>query len=403
MSNWMVPYDKLDDKQIQFIEEDTKKSASNIWIQGFAGSGKSVLLIHTILDTRIKEPNAKIGIIVFTQALRQLFIAGMTELKIPNNVQLMTYHQFQKTNDEYDYIFCDEVQDLTPSVLKSMKERSKKLILSGDENQSIYETDPQPKKDENGRKYYERTLLPSEINDIANSTSYPLDTIHRLTKSLIKIVSKFIPSMGMLTSKTNMAKKDVTVLLAKANDVKKEVEYVLNKASETVSNTSENVVILLPTHDEILKFVNIALELKNIEPWEVVENRWGRTDYRQLHNYLKSKNVDLEYIGNGYGDLYNDGNRKIIIMTYHSSKGLDYDNVFLPFLYERDSWFDEKVLTETVFMVGMTRSKLKLTLSYTGKLHHYIDAFEDQCTKVDIEESLTNSSSNKKDVDDFDF
>ena len=59
MSRWMIPNNKLSGKQRDIIDENSRKK-ENIWIKGFAGSGKSVLLVHTMLDKMIKNPNATI-------------------------------------------------------------------------------------------------------------------------------------------------------------------------------------------------------------------------------------------------------------------------------------------------------------------------------------------------------
>ena len=176
MSNWMIASDKLDAEQKHFIFEESK-NGKNIWIKGFAGSGKSILLVHSIVEKIRENPDVSICVVVFTHSLIQMFTVGMEELKIPyKNVALSTYHQFMKNNATYDYIFCDEVQDLPKSVLENMKLRANQLILAGDLNQSIYENTPSG----------ELTVTPLEIRNITNSKPYELTTIHRLTKSIIK-------------------------------------------------------------------------------------------------------------------------------------------------------------------------------------------------------------------------
>jgi superfamily I DNA and RNA helicase len=113
MSRWMIGGDQLVEEQNHFIYEIAKKK-NRIWIKGYAGSGKSVLLVHTINDKIIENQDVSICVVVFTHSLIQMFKAGMQELGIANrNIHLITYHQFIKTNYHYDYIFCDEVQDLT--------------------------------------------------------------------------------------------------------------------------------------------------------------------------------------------------------------------------------------------------------------------------------------------------
>jgi len=385
MSNWMIDASQLDEEQRQFIYEESKKQ-KNIWIKGFPGSGKSVLLIHNVYD-RIKEnPNVTVAIIVFTHSLIQLFKAAIKELNIPDkNIDLITYHKFLKTNYTYDYIFCDEVQDLPKSVLEEMKKRSKYLITAGDENQSIYEINPAT---------HEPTINPSEIKMIIENT-YELHIVHRLTKSIMKSVSKLISYMNMLSAKTDRTKKDVSIRLAKAQNEKEEVEYILSIAEESIA-MNENVAIILPTHQDIFKFINLVCNIKNKQQWQIVENQWGKPDYYKLNKYLVNNQINIEYIGNKYGNLFEAGQKgKIIIMTYHSSKGLDFDNVFLPFVN-----YDLKIGNETLFMVGMTRSKQNLYLTYSSTLHPFVSKFEDECTKIDIHNDINNTFD---DFDDFDF
>ena len=397
MSNWMVPYTKIkdsgDQKQLDFIDNVTKNN-DNTWIQGFAGSGKSIVLVHSIVNIINENPDAKICVVVFTNSLVEMFSAGMKELNIPyNNIHLTTYHKFIKTHEDYDYIFCDEVQDLPKSVLENMKVRAlKQLIVAGDSNQSIYDVDPSTRED---------VVKISEIGVVTNSTSYQLDTIHRLTKNIIKLVSILLPKMNIFSAKQNRTKKEISVRLAKANSKMEECEYILSEAEKAIS-TSQNVVILLPYHDTIAEFINIILKLKGIDPWlkDKNLNRWNKPDYSKLHQYLKQHQVDIEYLGNGYGDLYEmtTNNNKIVIMTYHSAKGLDFDNVFLPFLSTNTFNY---YFTKTLFMVGMTRSKNNLFLTYSEDLHTYVKEFKESCQEIDI--SSLNTKNSISDVDDFDF
>lgn len=392
MSNWMIPYNKIkdsgDQKQLDFIDNVTK-SDDNTWIQGFAGSGKSIVLVHSIVNILNEDSSATVCVVVFTNSLIEMFTAGMQELKIPHeNVHLTTYHNFIKTNANYDYIFCDEVQDLPKSVLENMRSRaSKQLIVAGDSNQSIYDEDPDTK---------EKVIEISEIGNVTNSTSYKLDTIHRLTKSIIGLISKLLPSMNIFSAQQNRTKKDISVRLAKGKNKEEECKYILSEAEMAIAG-DQNVVILLPYHKTISEFINIILGIKGIKPWDAEKNlnRWGKTDYSQLHQYLKQNNVNFEYIGNGYGNLYEATNKnKIIIMTYHSAKGLDFDNVFLPFL-SKDTF--NNYFTKTLFMVGMTRSKNNLYLTYSNSLHNYVESFKQNCQEFDIDNDAGSSSP------DFDF
>lgn len=394
---WMITEDRLSEEQRQFIDIEIPKNR-NQWIRGYAGSGKSVLLVHGIHDLIRKNSNIRICIIVFTHSLRQLFIAGLKELKIPEqNVYICTYHQFRRDNYSFDYIFCDEVQDLPKSILEKMKANAKYVISGGDENQSIYDTDPQPP--------YEPVVIPSEISNILNANTWNLNTIYRLTRSLVRAISSLIPTMNFLEVLTDNTKTDVTPNLAKASSKEQEVKYILSKSKDAIGNSGQNVVVILPGHDSVIEFINIALKQYSKNIWDKEDtrnqNRWGNPDFGTLNDHLRKNNMDIDYIGNTYGDLYNSGEKgNIIVMTYHSSKGLDFDNVFLPFM--GDSHHDRSLyyFTDTLFMVGMTRSKLALNITYSGIMNKYVKKVESHCNKVDIDKILSQSNNNN---DVFDF
>ncbi len=375
--SWMIESDKLDVDQKHFIFEEVT-TGNNIWINGFAGSGKSILLVHAIIEKLKKDENASICIVVFTHSLIEMFELGMNELGIDGNIKPMTYYEFQKNNTSYDYIFCDEVQDLPKSILKDMKERSKQLILAGDSNQSIYDINP---------KTNEPTVTPTEIVDITNSNEYILSTIYRLTKSIINVVSLLLPKIDIFSAKTDRTKQDITVKLCNGENLEMEVEYIIKEAEELTS-IDESLVIILPKHDDIINFINIVLDIKKIAKWNVTKDNFNKYRYDLLNKYLKENNVNIEYIGNKYGDLSKSLElKKIIFMTYHSSKGLDFDNVFLPFMS-----IHSNIRNEILFMVGMTRSKKNLYLTYSGTMHEYIKKIDKECTKIDINDTL-----NKKD------
>lgn len=368
---WMIEADKLDVEQRHFIFEEVKNK-ENLWIKGFAGSGKSVLLVHAIVDKVRENPNASICVVVFTHSLIAMFKQGLKDLNISKNINVITYYQFYKENSTYDYIYCDEVQDLTKRILENMKSRSKQLIVAGDLNQSIYDYDP---------RFRESIVASNEIGRVIDSKAYQLNTIYRLTKSIINVVSTLIPEMNILNGKTDRTKQDVNVRLCEGINIEEEVEYILTKAEEAL-NIKESAVIILPTHDEVLKFIDIVLKNKNKNSWNIKYNQWNKVDYRDLNSYLKNCNIDVEYLGNGNGKLRED---KIIIMTYHSVKGLDFDNVFLPFLSVHSD-----IRNKTLLMVGMTRSKKDLCLTYSGRKHEYIEAIQDKCIKLNIENSKKN-------------
>lgn len=369
---WMIKYDKLDDDQKDFVDKEIN-SRGNIWIKGFAGSGKSVMLIHALRKKLDSSPNSNICVVVYTHSLIDMFKTGMAELGMPS-VPVMTYHQFKKGFQTYDYIFCDEVQDLPADVLAQMKERSQHVYVAGDSNQSIYEN----------------TVTPSEIGNIINARPFVLTRIYRLTRSIMNAVSNLLPNMDIFGSRRDMTKKDVSVRLGKAYDKKEEVKYVWEQASNATSE-GYTAVVLLPKHDYIFDFANQLLRNNGKSEWTLHENNYGKPDYNSLNNHFRNQGLKVEYVGNSYGSFQNAvQNRNLILMTYHSAKGMDFDNVFLPFLSDDISISSRD--EETLFMVAITRSKMNLFITYSGYLHHLVEKFESTCQRIDLSSANNNAN-----------
>ena len=120
---WIIEENKLDAQQRNFLD-NVDINRKNVWIKGFAGSGKSILLAYTAKKVRAKSPSASILLIVFTQSLVEMFKSAFKEIGL--NITIETYYRFMRGNSHYDYILCDEVQDLTPRILQEMNNRGVK-------------------------------------------------------------------------------------------------------------------------------------------------------------------------------------------------------------------------------------------------------------------------------------
>jgi len=388
---WMIREDQLDPEQKDFVNNESKKSG-NIWVKGFAGSGKSVLLVHSLKDILKKEPNAKAVVVLYTLSLIDMFKTGMKEIGLSETIPVMTYYEFvDKDTSSYDYVLCDEVQDLPAKVLYAMKNRAKKIIVAGDSNQSIFSTDP---------KWQEPTVNPAQIGDIINARAFSLNMIHRLTRSIISAVQKILPNMNIFGAARDTTKVDVNIRLCEANSEQEEIEYVF-KESQKGTSVGESSVILLPTHKAIKRFIELLYKVNNKNLVSIPKDRWNKPDYNSLNTQLTNSNIKAQFVGSGYGSLKNaETNKHTIIMTYHSAKGLDFDNVFLPFL--NNSLYITPNNEETLFMVAITRSRKNLYLSYFGYTHNLVDKFKSGCTEISINQ-LNNNTNNTSQSDDFDF
>ncbi len=356
---WMVDRTKLDPDQKNFLQRIRTGQLRNTWIKGFAGSGKSVLLVHTLIEKLASEERSAC-VVLFTHSLIDLFRTGIpTELR---GVPVVTYHQFAKSPHKYDLILVDEVQDLPADVLSLLKAHAGQLAVAGDEAQSIYD----------------RRVAPSEIPAVIGGEEYALTILHRLTGRVIEIAHTLFPGKQLDRAKhQRLILVDVTV--AQAETEEDEVTYVWQQASQN-AQPGYPVAVLVSSHASVIAFANAALVTEGKAPWAVSHNRYGKPHFGSLNAHLGAAGLPLRYLGNGYGSL-EEAERKgrVVLMTYHSAKGLDFETVFMPYLNdELVIWRDDEERSKTLFYVALTRSRRNLTFSYTGRPHPFVRAIPDR-------------------------
>jgi len=381
---WMIAEDRLGPDQREVIN-DLSLNWQNTWIKGHAGSGKSVLLIHLLRDYLSRHPNANVCVVVFTRSLVDMIRTGISELDLQRRyntiIPVKTIYSINGL-DSYDAIFCDEVQDLPVEFLETLKNIAKTIIVSGDENQSIFSIVP---------RFGHPPASPAQILETLSAKPKPLTYIYRMTRSVVRVISKVFDSL--LLGRPNTEKNDVDIKVCRSLFAESEIEYVWKESVKTNTRRPDEIVaILLPETHKVINFANMVLNLNNLPEWSVVHNHFGKTDFGSLNNHLQNNNIPLMYVGQGYGSLRNaDETNKIILMTYHSAKGLDFDHVYLPML-------DTSVgipahSAKTLLFVALSRSKQNLMVSYAGQPYSHLKPFIAGEPIFDIESSLEASAS----------
>ena len=79
---WMIEEAKLGPEQREIIDDLGKSNGKPIWIQGHAGSGKSVVLLHSLSDFLIRNKSANVVVVVFTWALVDLIQTGLKQIPV---------------------------------------------------------------------------------------------------------------------------------------------------------------------------------------------------------------------------------------------------------------------------------------------------------------------------------
>ncbi|RUT03995.1 DNA helicase [Dulcicalothrix desertica PCC 7102] len=363
--SWLIPYPKLDSEQRETIDRILANKGRNFFIKGFAGSGKSIVLLHILIKAKQQNPALRVCVVGYTNSLVDMYnasippdIKNVSTSKSINNcgVDAKTYSAFEKSPQTYDMILVDEVQDLSEKVVSLLHSQCHQLIVAGDGAQSIYE----------------HGMPVAAMVSLINAVTIELKILHRLPNKIIEIVKAIFPS-NELEKASRSKLRNVDVTLATALDVNEEIKYVFETAS-SYANSRVSTAILLPQKRFILGFIDAVLNLHNFDEWQVKKKKFGE-DFDNLNNYLSKCGLSIQYLGGGYGDL-NDTS-KVHLLTYHSAKGLDFETVLVPNVCENINIWGRKDIANNLFYVALTRSRINLYLSYTGKPHPYITRIPD--------------------------
>ncbi|MGB4838934.1 MAG: 3'-5' exonuclease [Saprospiraceae bacterium] len=348
----IVPIGLLDDDQKKFLLQIDENPNQSFWINGFPGSGKTVLLYYAVKKINDSYPNHKIAFTTFTHTLLNLFESITNEINV-EGLKNCTIYQFIKNAITQDVSICDEIQDYSYHMIVELKKLSHRLILAGDANQSIYSRDP----------HFNDIIPPcEESKKYLRITDVNLSINHRLPRKII-LALNFIMNSNKIWQGAD-AKKEGNLLFYESDSIAKEVSFIFKDAKEKAERSGLNVVILFSRKKDMKLFANEVLSNHGI-------NKFFGENFNSFNDYLEQKNVKIHFVVNQVGNLKQaESEKKVVLMTMHGAKGLDFDAVYLPlfnFDYEIYPHNPDKI--ETLLMVAMTRTKSDLIFSY-NKIPH---------------------------------
>lgn len=320
--SFYVKDSELDDYQVKIIN---KRTDNSFIVKGCAGSGKSILALWKAKQIQ-NEGKGTYQFIVFTKALMQYMSDGVRQVGInSNNVDYHWNWENKKGSPSSDYIIVDEAQDFSKEdILKFLSKARKALLLYGDSAQQLYKF-LQDKK----------TVSMEEIAVITGYQTEQLVFNHRLPKKVARL-AQFISSID-----DDLEGRCKNEGVEKAKILRYSSFYSQIEAiAEIIKNRNlVDVGILFRHNDDVEKAYN---HFKKIGV--NVEAKFGRT-------------IDLNF---------NSDNPKLI--TYHSSKGLQFEAVFLPECNCSDN--DDR----NPLYVALTRTYQALYVMHSGNLSRFFDA-----------------------------
>lgn len=331
--SFYVKDSELDDYQVKIIN---KRTDNSFIVKGCAGSGKSILALWKAKQIQ-NEGKGSWLFVVFTKALKQYMSDGIEQIELNiNNVD--NYHKcffwsrdngsFKKGDWKkgvFDYVIVDEAQDFSKDDILLFKSKAKKaLLLYGDSAQQLY-------------NFFEdkETISMEEIGTITGFQMEQLVFNHRLPKKIAR-VAQFV----------NIERDDLEDRCRNEG---------IEKPKILSYNSFQNQLDAIAEIIKNRNFVDVGILLRN------------NSDVKFAESYLKGKGINVEAKVNDSIDLnFNSDNPKI--MTYHSSKGLQFEAVFLPECKSSDN--DDR----NPLYVAITRTYQSLYIMHSGNLASFFDS-----------------------------
>lgn len=360
---WYVPFDKLGQKQLEVLNGITAQLDQPHWVQGFAGTGKTLVVTHMMERVAKLKPSSSICFVTFTHALKDL-VSGGLQVAVARRVHIKTHTQYLRERQHYDYVFLDEVQDISYTDLVKIKGLSGNLYVAGDSDQRIYD----------------RGASEQEITVAVSPRTWKLLEIFRLTKLLQQVAQAILPRTRLIEGLHSSKDAEVTIRLTQHTDNSSEAQWVWREAKRR-ARPADPSVILFPTHEAIEEFsVKLASLLGLGRPPCPSKPPKGKSrDYGLFNEFWEKQGVNLMYFGNSHGDLTRGETEPMVyLMTFHSSKGLDFRNVFIPGMQDgakivsQRALEDDPELDRRLLFVAVTRSRENLFISFSGRKAHQL-------------------------------
>lgn len=204
---------------------------------------------------------------------------------------------------KYDYIFIDEAQDIQEGMMKVLIKFTKNILVTFDDSQKIgneYENDSKLSYD------HSNILIDLGIGD----KFYDLIENYRNTSQIESIAKSFLSSyneneVSLMKVTSNKQGKRPKLIHNLNNDYKAIVDYIVKH-----NDKSKSVGVLIGNDDKELG--------KTV--FDILEKEFKKTDVKFLYRYGK------RYSNINTSNALSNG---IFLMTMKSSKGLEFDEVYL--------------------------------------------------------------------------
>ena len=287
--SWYINESEMDDYQIPIVQ---RNMGSSFIVKGCAGSGKTVLALWKAKEIDTSELGSYL-VIVYTKALRKFIDDGVREIGLSDEHVMHHYQWKSRKKPKADFIIIDEVQDFSKDELLELQQSANKVfLLFGDSAQQIY-------------KGLKKDLLTME--QIAVTTNLSITELilnHRLPKKIAKVAEFINTTRDPLESRCQKEGASKPFLV-KMSSWESQLDFIMDIIEE---KGYTDVALLFPDNRAV-KSADAYLTEKRARIESKYDIDWNAGDVKF--------NLD-----------FHSENPKL--MTYHSSKGLQFEAVFIP-------------------------------------------------------------------------
>ncbi|MDR1171400.1 MAG: ATP-binding domain-containing protein [Bacteroidales bacterium] len=245
-----------------------------------------------------------------------------------------------KEKEKVNYLIIDEGQDFSIVDYQQsfISQANKAITIFGDTNQQLYR--------QRG----------TNIDKIIEVFKYPLLTLnynYRIPKTVAKVAQTIPnPHLDLLTNNMkNNGNSDYPSfpkpIIKKCNSENEELQYIFDRIQ---TEGLDDVAILLPNND-IIEKVHKSFSDRGIG-----------TQVRYTVDLPENRNAGIYPVFKSVDTLDFTNQDLPCILTYHSAKGTEFDNVFIPFADE------DSRLERNPFYVAVTRASSRVFITYSRKL-----------------------------------
>jgi superfamily I DNA/RNA helicase len=305
----------------------------NIIISGCAGSGKTQLACHLAIKY---SDSLKVAILVYTKSLRT-FIKEYIESLTNNNITIFYEHEWKSRNyPKFDIIIVDEYQDFSLKDIENVINYSNLgVYLFGDEQQKLYKKN----------YYHEKTITTKELESFTKMKRIRLKENFRISMENKNFIKSIFINKSLDNANFHTETKPQILHFNTADD---EINWLTSFIKD--NKTFKTIGVLLKQNDGF-KGGYYYCQRKRIEKiWGILELHKHFTQNRICSGYKYYSNDNLDFL------------KEVNIMTVHSSKGLQFDCVILPF----SNYANENNGNNSLPYVGLTRAINSIIISYSG-------------------------------------